>query len=145
MGAPTVEFPDGTKVRGRGLARPAPGGPDPDFGLYLGTRRLRRKHGGGVTWPQEWVTWPDFLLPLHPKAAQASIVALHERAKAGENVEVACYGGAGRTGTVMACLATLSGVPAEDAVAWVRANYNERAVETPWQRGWVKRFADRLS
>lgn len=140
-----VEFPDGTQVRGRGLARPAPDGPDPDFGLYLGTSRLRRKHGGGVTWPQEWITWPDFLLPLHPEAARNSIVALHERAKAGENVEVACYGGAGRTGTVMACLATLSGVPAGEAVAWVRRNYNERAVETPWQRGWVKRFADRLS
>jgi hypothetical protein len=136
-----VEFPDGTRVRGRGLARPVPDGPEPDFGLYLGTRRLRRKHGGGVTWPKEWITWPDFLLPVHPKAARASIVALHERAKAGENVEVACYGGAGRTGTVMACLATLAGVPAGDAVAWVRENYNERAVETPWQRRWVGWFA----
>ncbi|MFJ1761948.1 protein-tyrosine phosphatase family protein [Amycolatopsis sp. NPDC088138] len=144
MGSPTVEFPDGTKVRGRGLARPAPDGPAPDFGLYLGTSRLRRKHGGGITWPHEWVTWPDFLLPAKPAEARRQIKALHARAKI-ETVEVACYGGAGRTGTVLACLAVLSGVPAEDAVAWVREHYNERAVETPWQRGWVKRFADRLS
>ena len=49
-----------------------------------------------------------------------------------------------RTGTVMSCLAILSGVPADQAIAWVREHYNERAVETPWQRGWVKRFAGRL-
>ncbi|MEU4253876.1 protein-tyrosine phosphatase family protein [Amycolatopsis sp. NPDC026612] len=143
MGSTTVEFPDGVRVRGRGLGRPRPAEPEPDFGLYLGTSRLRRKHGGGITWPHEWVTWPDFLLPVHPAAARRRITELHERART-ETVEVACYGGAGRTGTVMACLAVLSGVPAEDAVAWVRAHYNERAVETPWQRGWVKSFAQRL-
>ena len=143
MGSTTVEFPDGGRVRGRGLGRPRPDEPEPDFGLYLGTSRLRRKHGGGLTWPHEWVTWPDFLLPVKPAEARRQIEALHKRAKT-ESVEVACYGGAGRTGTVMACLAILSGVPAEQAVAWVREHYNERAVETPWQRGWVKRFAGRL-
>ncbi|RSM39824.1 protein tyrosine phosphatase [Amycolatopsis balhimycina DSM 5908] len=140
MGSTTVEFPDGVRVRGRGLGRPRPAETEPDFGLYLGTSRLRRKHGGGLTWPHEWVTWPDFLLPLDPERARGQIKALHERAKT-ETVEVACYGGAGRTGTVMACLATLSGVPAEDAVAWVRKHYHERAVETPWQRRWVSWFA----
>jgi hypothetical protein len=143
MGSTTVEFPDGVRVRGRGLGRPRPDEPEPDFGLYLGTSRLRRKHGGGITWPHEWVTWPDFLLPAHPGTARRQIKALHERART-EAVEVACYGGAGRTGTVLACLATLSGVPAADAVAWVRAHYHERAVETPWQRGWVKSFAKQL-
>jgi hypothetical protein len=143
MGSTTVEFPDGVRVRGRGLGRPRPAEPEPDFGLYLGTSRLRRKHGGGITWPHEWVTWPDFLLPTNPRTARRQIKALHDRART-ETVEVACYGGAGRTGTVLACLATLSGVPAGDAVAWVRAHYHDRAVETPWQRGWVKRFAEQL-
>jgi protein-tyrosine phosphatase len=135
-----VEFPDGTRVQGRGLARPRPDGPEPDFGLYLGTSHLRRKYGGGISWPHEWVTWPDFLLPVQPRDARRKIIALHERAKT-ETVEVACYGGAGRTGTVMACLATLSGVPEGEAVAWVREHYHERAVETPWQRRWVTWFA----
>lgn len=89
------------------------------------------------------MTWPDFLLPVNPQDAREKIKALHERAKV-ETVEVACYGGAGRTGTVMACLAILSGVPADEAVAWTRKHYHERAVETPWQRGWVKSFAKRL-
>ena len=52
-------------------------------------------------------------------------------------------GGVGRTGTVIACLAVLTGLSPADAVAWARANYHRRAVETPWQRRWVTRFPHR--
>jgi protein-tyrosine phosphatase len=55
-------------------------------------------------------------------------------------VEVACAGGRGRTGTALACIAQLGGVPADEAVAWVRGRYDRRAVETPWQRRYVRRF-----
>jgi protein-tyrosine phosphatase len=55
-------------------------------------------------------------------------------------VEVACGGGVGRTGTALACIAQLGGVPAEDAIAWVRESYVARAVEAPWQRRYVRRF-----
>jgi protein-tyrosine phosphatase len=55
-------------------------------------------------------------------------------------VEVACGGGLGRTGTALACLAVLDGVPAGEAVAYVREHYHPRAVETPWQRRFVRRF-----
>ena len=41
----------------------------------------------------------------------------------------------------MAVLAVLSGVAPEDAVDWVRAHYEPRAVETPWQRRWVRLLA----
>jgi hypothetical protein len=135
-----TRLPDGTWVRGRGLRNPAPAGPSPEFGLYLGTRRLWERHDAGLGWPRQWVEWPDFRLPADGDQAVAHIRALHERARAGERVEVACDGGIGRTGTVMACLAVLSGVPAGEAVAWVRANYHQRAVETPWQRAWAGRF-----
>jgi protein-tyrosine phosphatase len=57
-----------------------------------------------------------------------------------ERVEIACRGGTGRTGTALACLAVLDGVPAEDAVAFVRRHYRPRAVETRWQRRFVLRF-----
>ncbi len=68
--------------------------------------------------------------------------ALHEarrRAAAGERVEVACRGGVGRTGTALAALAVLDGLTPGDAVHWVRAAYHRRAVETPWQRWWLRR------
>jgi protein-tyrosine phosphatase len=96
------------------------------------------RHRDVLAWPQAWLEWPDFMLPADRDVAIGHIRALHARALAGERVEVACGGGVGRTGTVMACLAILSGVP--DAVGWARANYHERAVETPWQRAWVGRF-----
>jgi hypothetical protein len=135
-----IRLPDGAWVRGRGLRHPAPPGPDPDFGLYLGSRRLWARHRDALGWPQGWVEWPDFLLPRDRGRAVGHIRALHARAHAGERVEVACNGGVGRTGTVVACLAVLAGVPAGEAVEWARANFHERAVETAWQRAWVSRF-----
>jgi protein-tyrosine phosphatase len=134
-----ISLPDGSWVRGRGLRAPTPAGV-PDFGLYLGSRQLWARHRSTLSWPHRWIEWPDFLLPLDHDRAVGHIRALHERARAGERVEVACGGGIGRTGTVIACLAILSGVAAGDAVEWVRANYHEHAVETPWQRRWVRRF-----
>lgn len=130
-----VQLPDGGWVRGRGLRNPMPGGPLPEFGLYLGSRRLQAKHA--FDWSHEWIDWPDFLLPRDSQRAVDLIRDLHRRATDGQRVEVACGGGVGRTGTVIAGLAVLAGVPAGDAVGWVRANYNHRAVETPWQRRWV--------
>ncbi|WP_241249024.1 protein-tyrosine phosphatase family protein [Agrococcus sp. KRD186] len=56
-------------------------------------------------------------------------------------MEVACVGGRGRTGTALACIAILDGVPAGSAVAFVREHYHPRAVETLWQRRYVHRFA----
>ena len=53
---------------------------------------------------------------------------------------VAGTGGHGRTGTALACLAVLDGVPNDRAVAYVREHYAPRAVETPWQRRFVARF-----
>jgi hypothetical protein len=40
----------------------------------------------------------------------------------------------------LACLAVLDGTPPDRAVAYVRANYDSHAVETPWQRRYVEHF-----
>jgi protein-tyrosine phosphatase len=92
------------------------------------------------TWPAELIEWEDFGLPADADRADEQIRAAFERARSGERVEVGCAGGLGRTGTVLACMATLSGVPAAEAVAWVRANYDGRAVETDDQEALVARF-----
>lgn len=136
-----VQLPDGIWVRGRGLRNTAPTGPAPDFALYLGSARLRQRHQSDLPWPHEWIRWPDFLLPLDRHAAARSIVHLRDQARSGLSVEVACGGGVGRTGTVMACLVTLTGLPPREAVEWTRAHYHRRAVETPWQRRWVTWFS----
>jgi protein-tyrosine phosphatase len=132
-GPQVVELPDGRRVRARGLRHPAPEGPDPDLGVYL-----LGADPGPFAWEHRWVRWPDFRLPASPTDAVDALVEVHRRA-AGERVEVACGGGIGRTGTALAVLAVLAGVPREDAVAWVRRTHHRRAVETPWQRRWIRR------
>ncbi len=128
-------------ARGRGLRDPMPAGPLPDYGLYLGSATLCARHDASLTWSHDWLDWPDFRLPRDRVAAIAALRALHERALAGERVEVACDGGVGRTGTALAVLAVLAGVPPTGAVDWVRTHYRRRAVETPWQRRWVRHLS----
>jgi len=128
-----LRLPSGLRVRGRGLRRPRPDGPPPDFGVYLLGRAPE------IPWASTWVCWPDFRLPRDPEALRAALLEAHRRA-ATERVELACGGGRGRTGTALACLAVLDGVPAEEAVAYVRSRYDRRAVETPAQRRFVAAF-----
>jgi protein-tyrosine phosphatase len=131
--AGALRLPSGLLVRGRGLRHPLPPGPPPEFGVYLLGRPPEP-----VPWASRWVRWPDFGLPADRADADDALREAHRRA-AGERVEVACGGGVGRTGTALACLAVLDGVPPDEAVAWVRAHHHPRAVETPWQRRWVAR------
>ena len=135
--AGVLTLPSGRRVRGRGRGAPLPPGPLPEFGVYLLGRRP-----GPVPWESRWVRWPDFRTPGDPAALRAALVEAWERA-ADERVELACQGGTGRTGTALACLAVLDGVPAAEAVGFVRAHYRPRAVETPGQRRFVTRFAPR--
>jgi protein-tyrosine phosphatase len=132
--AGVLRLPSGRLVRGRALARPVPEGPSPDFGLYL-----LGHEPPAVAWETCWLRWPDFGLPADPAAAEAALRGAWERAGA-ERVEIACHGGHGRTGTALACLAVLDGVPGREAVRYVRAHYAARAVETPGQRRFVARF-----
>ncbi|WP_418957468.1 protein-tyrosine phosphatase family protein [Streptomyces tritici] len=133
-----LPLPSGRLVRGRGLGRPLPPGPEPDFGVYLLGRRPPE-----MPWETFWVRWADFWLPSSHTTARRALGEAWDRA-AGERVELACSGGRGRTGTALACLAVLDGVPAEEAVAYVREHYHDGAVETPWQKRYVRRFPARF-
>jgi hypothetical protein len=132
--AGVLRLPSGRLVRGRGLRRPLPPGPVPTFALHL-----LGHEPPAVAWESRWVRWPDFRLPTDRAAAAEALREAWRRA-VDERVEVACGGGLGRTGTALACLAVLDGVPSGEAVAYVREHYARRAVETPWQRRYVSRF-----
>ncbi|MFD8542975.1 protein-tyrosine phosphatase family protein [Streptomyces sp. NPDC059649] len=129
-----LRLPSGILVRGRGLRKPLPPGPHPDFALYLRGRRPQP-----VAWESRWLRWPDFWLPTDRDGFAEALRDARARAES-ERVEIACGGGFGRTGTALACLAVLDGLPAQEAVDFVRRNYSPRAVETPWQRHFVGRF-----
>jgi protein-tyrosine phosphatase len=133
-GPGVLRLPSGRLVRGRGLRAPMPTGHPPTFGLFL-----LGKRPPDVGWETRWVRWPDFLLPTDSEYAGSVLREAWQRA-AGERVEVVCGGGRGRTGTALACLAVLDGMAAVDAVPYVRAHYYRRAVETPWQARYVRRF-----
>ncbi|WP_228978934.1 protein-tyrosine phosphatase family protein [Streptomyces sp. DH12] len=129
-----LRLPSGRLVRGRGLRRPSPGGPVPQYGVYLLGERPPE-----LPWESRWLRWPDFRLPADRAEARDVLAEAWARAET-ERVEVACGGGRGRTGTALACLAVLDGVPPERAVEFVRRGYHPRAVETPWQKRYVRRF-----
>jgi hypothetical protein len=129
-----LRLPSGRMVRGRGLRKGLPPGPEPTFGVYLVGSRP-----DPVDWESRWIRWPDFRLPADRDEARTILAEGLDRL-AHDRVEFACGGGKGRTGTALACLAVLDGVPADEAVAFVRANYDRHAVETPWQRRYVRNF-----
>jgi hypothetical protein len=88
-------FPDGTQVLASGWLQRKPGEPRPDFGLYLDPQWT-------PTWSSVMLDWPDFGVPADRDTADREIRAAYELARAGKRVEVACVGGHGRTGTVLA-------------------------------------------
>ncbi|MER5950099.1 protein phosphatase [Streptomyces sp. NPDC001904] len=129
-----LRLPSGRLVRGRGLRVPLPPGPHPSYGVYL-----LGKQPPPTEWEFTWLRWPDFRLPADRGRAR-EVLAEAWRRSVDERVELACAGGRGRTGTALACLAVLDGVPAPEAVTYVRRHYSPHAVETPWQKRYVRRF-----
>ena len=127
-----VALPGGARVRGRRLTDPASRA---DFALVLA-------RGPVPPWPHRHIRWPDFWIPTDRRDTLDALREAHRRACAGERVEIACRGGIGRTGTALAALAILDGMPACEAIDWVRGTYHRRAVETPWQRRWLHKLAE---
>ena len=135
-----VALPDDTTVIAVSFDALDPYGRDdpPDFGLYLDDLWQ-------PPWPHAHVAWPDFGVPDDAGELVRALRSLHDRASAGERVELGCLGGHGRTGTALACLAVVGGHPAEDAVTWVRSVYCAEAVETPEQEAFVSDVVSLLS
>lgn len=131
-----VTFADGTRVRGTGVRHRRGEVAEPTFALYL-----RGRPPASTAWESAWLRWPDFRLPADTEAAVDQLWDTFQLRHT-ERVEVACAGGLGRTGTSLAVMAAWAGTPPEDAVAWVREHYQPRAVETIWQRRWVRRATE---
>ncbi|HYZ99752.1 MAG TPA: hypothetical protein VE575_13425, partial [Acidimicrobiales bacterium] len=130
-----VKLADGTSVTAVSFVAgdPYSRDPAPAYGLYLDDR-------WDPPWPHEHAAWPDFGVPRDPDQLRGSLQRLLARARAGDLVDLGCLGGHGRTGTALACLAVLTGTPADQAVGWVRTHYCPKAVETDAQAVFVEAF-----
>lgn len=110
----------------------------PDHGVYLDRR-------WSPPWSHDHVEWPDFGLPVDRDAFLTTSADLLDRARSGQRVEIGCVGGHGRTGTALAALAVLTGLPADEAVDWVRMSYCAEAIETKEQQLFVAGLRDRIA
>lgn len=120
------------------MRRDRPDVPDPELAVHLSGVRPPK-----TPWPRVWIRWPDFSLPLSTEDALHTLSAAHEAAMT-VRVEIGCRSGIGRTGTAVAAMAVLAGLPSEEAVAWARKHHHPRAVETPWQRRWIEKVVPRV-
>jgi protein-tyrosine phosphatase len=127
-----VTLPDGAEVWAASLREDYTIEPRPDFAICLDARWQ-------PPWPHCHVDWPDFGVPDDREALLGVLAEALRRAHGGEVVEIGCFGGHGRTGTAIACLAVLAGVDS-DPVEWVRTHYCSHAVETDSQMAFVRTF-----
>lgn len=86
---------------------------------------------------------PDGSPPSSPEAMDAILADIDEGRRRGA-VAVACMGGVGRTGTVVACALTRAGHGAAEAIARVREVRHPTAVEMPAQEQFVRDYARRV-
>ena len=134
-GAGVLALPSGRLIRGRGLMRPAPDGPDPEFALYVvGSEPF------GVPWEFRWVAWPDFGLPSDPAACgrRWSRSGSGPSASGSRSAAWAAAAAPALRSPVSPCS---TGCPADQAVDYVRRHYHPDAVETEEQRQFVAEFA----
>lgn len=131
-----LQFPDGVTVYASSKQSRKADEPAPDFGLYLDSLWYAAS-------PAYFIDWPDFGLPTRWDVAARCIIDAYKKAEDGLWVEVGCIGGHGRTGTVLACMAVLSGLTFEDAINFVRLSYCSQAIESDeqeWYVEWFDRF-----
>jgi len=144
-----VTFCDGTRVWGGGIHDEWPQDRPADLGVFIddddpnGSRQWRKKLRRGFQFGRalRFIDWEDWGLPRNAQVAVATIEDAFRAAADGQEVRVACIGGSGRTGTVLACMAVLAGERPDRAVDWVRATYLPEAVETAEQEAFVVEFA----
>lgn len=93
--------------------------------------------------PKIMVPWIDRRAPADLERFYLLVGWIIERLDAGDKIEIGCFAAHGRTGTMLASLLVKQGMDAEAAIAKVRADYCEAAVEGLDQDYFVRRLAAR--
>ena len=137
--AQPVVFPDGTTVYASSRWDRKPEDPVPDYALYVDSSWRPTSFAS-------FLPWRDHGMPtIRWDHAVGAIVDAFNHAREGWSVEIGCIGGHGRTGSVLACMAILAGVPADDACQWVWDHYCVEAIEADSQIWWIEWFGSQVS
>jgi protein-tyrosine phosphatase len=110
---------------------------DGELARWGDTSIVERGRAAGVTVRRH--PMPDGAAPRDERAMEGILEWISEGRALGD-VAVACMGGVGRTGTVVACALVAAGWDPELAIARVRAVRHPLAVETDAQLGFVRKF-----
>lgn len=88
----------------------------------------------------EIVPIPDYHAPspMQDRLLSRLFDSVDLRLRFGEKVGFHCYGGLGRTGTVVARYLIHKGLTPGEAIRYVRENYSRRAIETVAQEEYLK-------
>ena len=101
----------------------------PSWGVYLdeGWKNV------ATSYPKLMIPWPDWgAIPL--AQAVKLVQNIESKLQAGAVVEIGCYLGHGRTGTLLACLLVkLEKLKPGESIAEVRRRYCQLAIEVPEQ------------
>jgi len=124
--------------------------PYPDYGFYLDIQWARyfgmlTNNGEGknpVPYPATVFHWPD-MQAINPAELDHIVRFVRRKLRKGKVVDIACIGGHGRTGTLLAAIIgkeeKLSG---KEAIAAVRGRYCRKAIETKGQEILVEHYLD---
>jgi hypothetical protein len=104
----------------------------PDFAAWTGAGRAAVVHR---------LFWPKLAAPPDPAELLRRLEEVRGVLRSGGRAEVFCFGGHGRTGTVLACLAVLDGEGPDAAIARLRRDYCARAVSTDELADFVRAVA----
>ena len=84
-------------------------------------------------YPYLYIDWPDLGI-IHINVLDAVVDLATKRMEQGEQIEVGCLGGHGRTGTLLACiLGAVENLGVTEAVGKIRKLYCPQAVESSSQ------------
>lgn len=123
-----------------------------DLGFYLDDDWAQRSPTAvlvspGVDFPRPEAVpvvmypWPDYGMPLVSlRGFDQAIEWVFNKIRHGEVVETGCYGGHGRTGTLLACMLVKQGTEAQDAIDRVRLLYCDWAIEGNQQEHFVLQY-----
>lgn len=93
--------------------------------------------------PSMYIDWPDMgRIPL--RLYSQVIVWCVSRIQESKKLEIACYGGHGRTGTVLAGLLVYYGLDGHEAIKRVRGDYCKSAIESKTQEDLIVEYSKQL-